>query len=71
MSGWRSRRMCSGATLEALGFVFEGDMAAVPTWRPDVQGAADLVEEVARIASLTKLVGRPLVRAPGASCAPS
>ena len=49
-------------TLTALGFVLEGDMAHVPSWRPDVQGSADLVEEVARIASLTKLEGRPLPR---------
>ncbi|MDX8352757.1 phenylalanine--tRNA ligase subunit beta [Cognatiyoonia sp. IB215182] len=50
------------ATLTALGFRMEGDMAHVPTWRPDVQGEADLVEEVARIASLTKLEGKPLPR---------
>ncbi|WP_424968723.1 phenylalanine--tRNA ligase subunit beta [Dinoroseobacter sp. S375] len=50
------------ATLEALGFTLEGDMAHVPSWRPDVMGEADLVEEVARIASLTKLEGRPLPR---------
>ncbi|MEP3347324.1 MAG: phenylalanine--tRNA ligase subunit beta [Litoreibacter sp.] len=50
------------ASLEALGFVMDGDMAQVPSWRPDVQGEADLVEEVARIASLTKLEGRPLPR---------
>jgi len=50
------------ATLEALGFVMDGDMAQVPSWRPDVQGSADLVEEVARVASLTKLVGRPMSR---------
>ena len=50
------------ATLEALGFVLEGDMAQVPSWRPDVQGEADLVEEVARVASLTKLKGKPLPR---------
>ncbi len=49
-------------TLTALGFRLEGDMAHVPSWRPDVQGEADLVEEVARIASLTKLEGRPLPR---------
>ncbi|CTQ49547.1 Phenylalanine--tRNA ligase beta subunit [Jannaschia donghaensis] len=53
------------ATLTALGFVMDGDMAQVPTWRPDVQGEADLMEEVARIASLTRLEGRPMVRAPG------
>jgi phenylalanyl-tRNA synthetase beta chain len=49
-------------TLTALGFKLEGNMAHVPSWRPDVQGEADLVEEVARIASLTKLQGRPLPR---------
>lgn len=50
-------------TLTKLGFRLEGDMAWVPSWRPDVLGEADLVEEVARIASLTKLEGRPLARA--------
>ena len=50
------------ATLEALGFTLNGDMATPPTWRPDVLGEADLVEEVARIASLTKLQGIPLPR---------
>ncbi|MEM8728510.1 MAG: phenylalanine--tRNA ligase subunit beta [Pseudomonadota bacterium] len=50
------------ATLEALGFTLDGDMAQVPSWRPDVQGEADLVEEVARIASLTGLRGTPLPR---------
>src|SRR6056300_24891 len=50
-------------TLENLGFVLDGDMAHVPSWRPDVLGEADLVEEVARIASLTKLQGKPMPRA--------
>ena len=49
-------------TLESLGFTLKGNMAAPPTWRPDVLGEADLVEEVARIASLTKLQGKPLAR---------
>lgn len=49
-------------TLESLGFVMDGDMAQVPSWRPDVLGEADLVEEIARIASLTKLQGKPLPR---------
>ncbi|SMC80698.1 phenylalanine--tRNA ligase subunit beta [Primorskyibacter flagellatus] len=52
-------------TLTALGFRLEGNMAHVPSWRPDVMGEADLVEEVARIASLTKLQGKPLPRVPG------
>ncbi|MCD1620266.1 phenylalanine--tRNA ligase subunit beta [Salipiger marinus] len=51
------------ATLTALGFTLEGDMAHVPSWRPDVMGEADLVEEVARVASLTKLRGQPMPRA--------
>jgi len=55
------------ATLAALGFRIEdtvtGAMAHVPPWRPDILGEADLVEEVARIASLTKLAGAPLRRA--------
>jgi len=49
-------------TLTALGFRLEGNMAHVPSWRPDVMGEADLVEEVARIASLTKLEGKPMRR---------
>ncbi len=50
-------------SLTALGFKLEGNMAYVPSWRPDILGEADLVEEVARIASLTKLQGRPMARA--------
>jgi phenylalanyl-tRNA synthetase beta chain len=50
------------ATLTALGFRLEGDMAHVPSWRSDVQGEADLVEEVARIASLSGLIGKPMAR---------
>ena len=49
-------------TLTRLGFRLEGEMAHVPSWRPDVNGEADLVEEVARVASLTKLQGKPLPR---------
>ncbi len=52
--------------LEALGFdprVREGVISVgVPPWRPDVQGEADLVEEIARVASLTKLEAKPLPR---------
>ncbi|WP_104019985.1 phenylalanine--tRNA ligase subunit beta [Roseovarius nitratireducens] len=49
-------------TLTALGFRLEGSMAHVPSWRPDIMGEVDLVEEVARIASLTRLEGRPMAR---------
>ncbi|TRW99517.1 phenylalanine--tRNA ligase subunit beta [Paracoccus sp. M683] len=50
------------ATLEKLGFRLEGEMAHPPSWRPDVLGEADLIEEVARIASLSRLQGKPLPR---------
>jgi len=52
-------------TLTKLGFVMDGDMAQVPAWRPDIQGEADLVEEVARMASLTNLEPKPLPRPAG------
>ena len=49
-------------TLESLGFILNGNMATAPSWRPDVLGEADLIEEIARVASLTKLEGKPLKR---------
>ena len=52
--------------LDALGFNPKSDTdhisVTVPSWRPDIFGEADLVEEVARIASLSKLEGQPLRR---------
>ena len=51
------------ATLESLGFRLDGDLATPPSWRGDVKGEADLVEEVARIASLTNLEPKPMSRA--------
>jgi phenylalanyl-tRNA synthetase beta chain len=56
-------------TLEALGCVLEGTPPSVavrvPTWRPDLQGPADLVEEVVRIAGLDRLPPTPLPRIGG------
>ena len=49
-------------TLESLGFTLNDDMATAPSWRPDVLGEADLIEEIVRVASLTKLQGKPLRR---------
>ena len=49
--------------LTALGFKMAGNEATPPSWRPDILGEADLVEEVARIASLAKLKGAPMKRA--------
>lgn len=51
--------------LEALGFTVEGDAAIPPSWRPDILGDADLVEEIARVASLSRLEGKPLPRPSG------
>ena len=53
--------------LTALGFRVDGSEVAVPSWRPDVQGEADLVEEIARVASLSRLESQPLVRPAGVS----
>ncbi|WP_209424458.1 phenylalanine--tRNA ligase subunit beta [Pararhodobacter sp. SW119] len=53
------------AILEALGFRLEGESVMPPPWRPDVLGDADIIEEVARVASLTRLEGRPLARPAG------
>ncbi len=54
------------ATLVALGFA--ADVAwnvTVPTWRPDVDGAPDIVEEVVRIHGLDNIASVPLPRAEG------
>ncbi len=54
------------AILLALGFEFEGTATvSVPSWRRDVEGAADLVEEIARIHGYEKVPSTPLERAPG------
>ena len=47
-----------------------GDVAAdwsvtVPSWRPDIDGAADVVEEVVRIHGLDNVISVPLPRADG------
>jgi len=56
------------AILERLGFVVEkGDVwqVVVPTWRRDVDGPADLVEEVVRIAGIDRVPSTPLPRSDG------
>jgi phenylalanyl-tRNA synthetase beta chain len=53
--------------LETLGFHIEGWRVTPPTWRRDVEGRADLVEEVARIAGYGALPAEPLPPMPGAS----
>ncbi|MHA1568246.1 MAG: phenylalanine--tRNA ligase subunit beta, partial [Alphaproteobacteria bacterium] len=50
--------------LDDLGFAPEGDAAAltvtVPSWRPDIDGEADLVEEVVRVAGYDAVPAVPL-----------
>ena len=54
------------AILESLGFGVDGDWrVTVPSWRRDVDGAADLVEEVIRIEGIDKVAPVPLPRTPG------
>ncbi|HET9511777.1 MAG TPA: phenylalanine--tRNA ligase subunit beta [Sphingomonas sp.] len=54
------------AILESLGFIVAGDWTVtVPTWRRDVDGNEDLVEEVIRIEGLDKVPSTPLPRTPG------
>jgi len=55
--------------LEALGCTLADHgrkvTVTVPTWRPDVHGPADLVEEVVRIAGLDRVPSTPLPRHEG------
>lgn len=52
--------------LTALGFSVGADWAVtVPGWRPDVDGAADIVEEVVRIHGLDAIESTPLPREDG------
>jgi phenylalanyl-tRNA synthetase beta chain len=54
------------AILASLGFTVADDwQVTVPSWRRDIDGAADLVEEVIRIEGIDKVAPVPLSRAPG------
>jgi phenylalanyl-tRNA synthetase beta chain len=52
--------------LQALGFTIAGTDAEIvaepPSWRPDVNGEADLIEEIVRIYGLDKVAHVPLPR---------
>ncbi len=52
--------------LTDLGFTVRGEMVTPPTWRRDVEGKADLVEEVARIEGFGSLPSTPLPEMPRA-----
>lgn len=51
--------------LFGLGFGVDGDEIEIPTWRRDVEGPADVVEEIVRIHGYDKIPSTPLDRAPG------
>src|SRR6476659_7566441 len=60
--------------LEKLGFSIEGTgdtvNVAAPSWRPDIEGKADLVEEVIRIVGLDRIEPQPLPRLEAAVAKP-
>lgn len=52
--------------LESLGFTVGSDWTVTaPTWRRDIDGSADLVEEVIRIVGIDNVPSTPLDRLPG------
>jgi phenylalanyl-tRNA synthetase beta chain len=55
--------------LEALGIALDGKgkqlKAAPPSWRPDITGPADLVEEVVRLVGVDQVPATPMTRAAG------
>jgi phenylalanyl-tRNA synthetase beta chain len=72
---WSETRRLSGldvpapearAILERLGFRVSGTgeraNVAPPSWRPDIEGKADLVEEIIRIHGVDKIAPQPLPR---------
>ena len=51
--------------LQRLGFKVDGRTALVPSWRRDIDGTADLVEEITRIVGYDAIPSTPLPRAEG------
>ena len=66
LAGVAVARETQQAILESLGFTVDGGWnVTVPTWRRDVTGTADLVEEVVRIVGLDQVPSTPLPRDAG------
>ena len=51
--------------LERLGFTIAGATVTVPSWRRDIEGPADLVEEIVRMIGIDNVPSVPLDRHPG------
>jgi phenylalanyl-tRNA synthetase beta chain len=66
LSGLDVPRPEAKVILEELGFMVSGSGERVkvlpPSWRPDIEGKADLVEEVIRIAGVDRIEPKPLAR---------
>ncbi|RDI59430.1 phenylalanine--tRNA ligase subunit beta [Microvirga subterranea] len=66
LSGLDVKPAESEAILRKLGFEIQGSGERVsvtaPSWRPDIDGKADLVEEVIRIAGVDRIEPQPLPR---------
>ncbi len=69
LSGLAVSESDSKRILEALGFTArakdKSTVVIAPSWRPDIHGAADIVEEVIRIVGLEKIPSTPMPRARG------
>jgi phenylalanyl-tRNA synthetase beta chain len=74
LSGLDLPRPEAKVILEELGFMVSGTGERVkvlpPSWRPDIEGKADLVEEVIRIAGLDRVDAKPLARIEAAVAKP-
>lgn len=57
--------------LTALGFVINGNKISVPSWRGDVEGRADIVEEVLRVIGLNEIPLTPIKYATPVANVPS
>lgn len=72
LTGLDISRDDAAAILQRLGFAVapasdDADTAVivVPSWRPDIEGKADLVEEIVRVAGLDTVASAPLPRVEG------
>jgi len=69
LTGLRLKPADITGPLKKLGFEIEGSApqlsVTAPSWRPDIHGSADLVEEIIRVVGIDKVPATPLSRLPG------